>query len=190
MTDAALVPSPESVVALIEPVTTSGWPDTDADQGSYFHQLGFHQGEGQERFHQGYGYLAGPDSLARLVGELVSTGLPVLHASWASYKGELYYIGFFLYEGINSQDKSAVLGYRSIFSRLRSVYGPPTDASTGAFDEETSVWEVNGTAIEMHCFTRPSPVLQLGISHKSRNTASEVSLTSLNHPLPGATGSE
>ncbi|MGM7679834.1 hypothetical protein [Microbacterium sp. A94] len=174
MTDATLVPSPESVIALIELVTTLGWPDRDADQGSYFRQLGFHQGEGQEGFHRGYG------------GELVSTGLPVLHASWASHKGELFSINFFLYEGINGQDKSAALGYRSIFSRLRSVYGPPADITASEFDEASSVWEINGTTIEMYCFTRPSPVLQLGFSHKSRNAAFEASLTSLNLPLPGA----
>jgi hypothetical protein len=188
--DATLVPSPESVIALIELVTALGWPDKDADQGSYFRQLGFYQGEGREGFQQGYGYSAGPDSLERLGGELVSTGLPVLHASWASYRGELYSINFFLYEGINGQDKSAVLGYRSLFSRLRSVYGPPADFTTRAFDEATSLWEVNGTSIEMYCFTQPTPVLQLGFSHKSRNAASKASMTNLNLPLSDARGSE
>lgn len=169
-TEMTLVPRPESVLALIELVVTSGWPDRDADQAAYLRHLGFHQGEGQTGFQKGYGYVAGPDSSEVLGGELLSVDLAVSHASWASHKGELYFLNFFLYDG---QDNAAVLGYRFVYSQLVSMYGQPKDATVRPLDEATSFWEVNGTSIEMYCFTNPSAVLQLGLSHASRNAAAE-----------------
>ncbi|WP_104092471.1 hypothetical protein [Arthrobacter sp. GMC3] len=172
-----LVPSPGKLVALIDEIVTSGWPDRDDDQADYLLRLGFHQGEGQEGFHKGYGYSPGPDSEADLGGELLSAGLAVTDASWSSYKGELFSIGFFVYDVRDSHDTGAVLGYRFIYSQLLSRYGQPADATVGPFDEATSYWEVDGTGVEMYCYTKPFPLLQLGFSHVSRNAAYEARLT-------------
>lgn len=91
-TEATLVPNLKLIVALIERIVTLGWPDADDDQGDYFRQLGFHQGVGQEGFSQGYGYSPGPESAEYLGGELRSAGLAVSNASWASYKGGLFFM--------------------------------------------------------------------------------------------------
>lgn len=164
-------------MALIEQIVTFGWPDREDDQSDYFRQLGFKQGEGQEGFRKGYGYSPGPEPGAELGGELSSGTLAVTDASWSSYKGELFSIGFFAYDFRDSHDKRAVLGYRSIYSQLLSLYGQPADETAHPFDEATCLWKANGTSIEMYCYTKPLPVLQLGFSHISRNTAYEARKT-------------
>lgn len=176
VTDMALVPNPESVLALIERLVTLGWPDREDDQTDYFRQLGFQQGEGQEGFQKGYGYSPGADPRADLGGELSTDDLAVTDASWSSYKGELFSINFFAYDFRDGHDKRAVLGYRSIYSQLLSLYGQPTDATAHPTDEATCEWKVNGTSIQMYCYTKPFPVLQLGFSHILRNTAYEARL--------------
>lgn len=54
------VPSPEKLVALIDEIVTSCWPDKDDDQADYLLRLGFHQGEGAEGFGRGYGFFRHP----------------------------------------------------------------------------------------------------------------------------------
>lgn len=176
--ESALVPNPESVVALVERIAASGWPDRDADQMGYLHQLGFEKTEGQKGAVLGHSYPTGPCSAGRLAGELVSADLAASNASWASYNGELFSISLFLYSSSPSAspDHNAVFGYRRIYSQLLAIHGPPSDATFRAFDEATALWEVNGTSIEMCCYTRDAPGLQLGFSHALRNAAYEADL--------------
>ena len=176
-TDKRLVPNLESVVALIEQIVTLGWPDVDDDQAEYFGELGFQQRAGQQGFQKGYGYSPGPNAAADLGGELFSVELAVTDGSWSSYEGELFSINFFAYDVRDIHDKGAVLGYRFIYSQLLSRYGQPTDMTVRPFDEATSSWEVNGTSIEMYCYAKPFPLLQLGFSHISRNASYEADLT-------------
>lgn len=105
-----LVPSPEKLVALIDEIVTSGWPDKDDDQSDYLLRLGFHQGEGAEGFGKGYGFLPAPKSVVYLGGELQNAGLAVSNAPWSSFNGELFSIDFFLYDGHSSREDGAVLG--------------------------------------------------------------------------------
>lgn len=164
-----LVPSPEKLVALIDEIVTSGWPDRDDDQSDYFLRLGFHQGEGAEGFGKGYGFLPAPESAVYLGGELQNAGLAVSNATWSSFNGELFSIGFFLYDGRSSREDGAVLGYSFIYEQLLARYGQPADATVRPVDEATSYWNVNGTSVEMYCYTKPTPVLQLGFGHIVRN---------------------
>ena len=164
-----LVPSPESVVQLIDQIVTLGWPDKEDDQAGYFRQLGFQQGDAQI----GFGRPPGAEAAADLGGELLGSDLAVSNASWSSHNGELSFMGFFLYEERNSRDNDAINGYRRIYSQLLSRYGKPADATIRPLDEASSYWEVNGTSIEMYCYSNPSPLLQLGIGHILRNAAFE-----------------
>src|SRR3954454_17019382 len=84
-------------------------------------------------------------------GVLQSVELDVSNATRASFNGELFSIGFFVYDGRNSREDGAVLGYRFIYERLLAKYGEPADATVRPFDEATSCWNVNGTSIEMYC---------------------------------------
>ncbi|MHA7175954.1 hypothetical protein ACX80D_04810 [Arthrobacter sp. Sr24] len=165
-----LVPSPEKLVALIDEIVTSGWPDRNDDQADYLLRLGFHQDEGAEGFCEGYGFLPAPESAVYLGGELHNADLAVSNATWSSFNGELFSVGFFLYDGRSSREDGAVLGYRFIYEQLLAMYGQPADATVGPFAEATSCWNLNGTTVEMYCHTRPTPVLQLGFGHIVRNT--------------------
>jgi hypothetical protein len=172
-----LVPSPESVVQLIDQIVTLGWPDKEGDQAGYLRQLGFHQGEGQAGFQQGSVDPTDLESAAVLGGELLSSDLGVSNASWSSHDGELFSIGFFLYEGRNSRENGAIHGYHRIYSRLLSRYGQPADTTVRPSNEASSYWEVDGTSIEMYCYSNPSPLLQLGLGHILRNAASEAHMS-------------
>jgi hypothetical protein len=171
--ESALVPEPGSVVELIERIAASQWPDGDADQNSYFHQLGFDKTDGQNGVDLGHSYPTDPNRPGILVGELARTNLAITNASWTSYRGELFSINLFLYPSSASSDHNAVRGFQRIHSQLLAIYGPPTDATSRPFDEATAFWEVNGTSIEMYCYTRAAPGLQLGLSHVLRNAAYE-----------------
>ena len=164
-----LMPSPESVVQLIDQVVTLGWPDKDDDQAGYFRQLGFQQGDGQP----GFGRPPGTESATDLGGELLGSDMAVSNGSWSSHEGELFSIGFFLYEGRNSRGNGAIDGYHQIYSQLLSKYGQPADGTVRPFNEASSYWEVNGTSIEMYCYFTPLPLLQLGFGHILRNAAFE-----------------
>ena len=157
---------------LIDQIVTLGWPDKEGDQAGYLRQLGFHQGDGQT----GFGHPTGPESAAHLGGELLSSDLAI-HASWSSHDGELFSIGFFLYAGRNSRDNGAIHGYHRIYSQLLSRYGQPADATVRPCNEASSYWEVNGTSIEMYCYSSPSPLLQLGLGHILRSAASEARMS-------------
>jgi hypothetical protein len=171
----SLVPSPESVVGLIERIATSRWPDRDADQTSYLDRLGFAK-NGERHIHPGDSYSMGPNHSGILNGGLVSTDLPAVNAFWSSYDGELFSINVFLYSAPTSPDSSAVLGYRRVYSQLVSLYGPPLDATSRTFDEATAFWKVEDTSIEMYCYTRDAPGVQLGFAHILRNAAYEANL--------------
>lgn len=168
-TNMVVVPSPESVVQLIDQIVTLGWPDKEDDQAGYFRQLGFQQGGGQ----LGFGRPPGAEPTADLGGELLGSDKAVSNGSWSSHDGELFSIGFFLYEGRNSRDNGAIDGYHRIYSQLISKYGQPADETVRPFNEASSYWEVNGTSIEMYCYSTPSPLLQLRFGHILRNAASE-----------------
>lgn len=172
-----LVPSPDSIVQLIDQIVTLGWPDKEGDQAGYLRQLGFQQGDGQPRFQQGSGHPAEQKSAVDLGGELLSSDLAVSNASWSSYNGELFSIGFFLYEGRNSRENGAIRGYHRIYSQLHSRYGQPAEATVRPADEASSNWEVNGTSIEMYCYSKPSSLLQLGLGHILRNAAFEARMS-------------
>lgn len=167
-----LVPSPESIVQLIDQIVTLGCPDKEDDQAGYFRQLGFHQGGGQP----GFGRPPGTESATDLGGELLSSDMAVSNVSWSSHEGELSSIGFFLYEGRDSRDNGAIDGYHRIYSQLLFKYGQPADETNRPFNEASSCWKVKGTSIEMYCYSNPSPLLQLGFGHILRNAAYEAHL--------------
>lgn len=170
-----LVPGPEKLVALIDEIVTAGWPERDDDQSDYLLRLGFRQGVGTEGFGKGAGFLPVPEFAVYLGGELQNAGLTVSNATWASFNGELFSIGFFLYDGRSGREDGAVLGYRFIYEQLLARYGQPADATVRPFDEATSFWHVNGTSVQMYCYTKPTPVLQLGFGHILRNASYEAS---------------
>lgn len=134
-----LVPSPEKVVALIDEIVTSGWPDRDGDQADYLLRLGFCQGEGEEGLGWGEGFLSAADSAVYLGGKLQDAGLAVSNATWSSFSGELFSLGFFLYDGRSSREDGAVLGYRFIYEQLLARYGPPADSTVRPFGKQPPI---------------------------------------------------
>jgi len=156
-----LVPSAESIAALIELIVTSEWPHGEQEQAEYFQRLGFQQ------------HAMNADSPLVLSGELLSPYLAPAAGSWMSYRGDLFCINLSLYEESSGRSATSRLGYDLILAFLRGKYGPPMDETNAKPGMTSAMWRVGQTAVEMYFFVAPTPSVQIGVLHADRSATFE-----------------